>query len=134
MIFKPTDRERALVFLDKQFERKKHVKIELVTESRTLSQNAYCWLCFTHIAFETGNDKNDIYYYYLDKFPKHKEVIINGEIHLVRISLSSFTKEQTSQFIEEFTADARCEGYDVPEPEEQKTLEMLNYYKQKGMI
>lgn len=134
MIFKPTDRDRAIIFLDKQFERKKFVKIEPVTESKTLSQVGYIWLCFTHIAFETGASKNDIYFYYLEKFPKFKEVIFNGETTLVRVSLSAFTKEQCSVFIDEFTTDARMEGFDVPDPEDQKTIEMMNFYKQRGLI
>jgi hypothetical protein len=134
MIFKPSERDRAIQFLDKLFERKKWVKIEHITESKTLSQNSYLWLVFTHVAFETGASKDDMYYYWLSKYPKYKEITFQGVITLVQISLSSFTKEQTSVFIDEVVTDARIEGFDVPDPEDKKTIEMYNYYKQKGLI
>lgn len=134
MIFKPSEKERALIFLNKLFEKKRSIKIEHITESKTLSQNAYLWLVFTHMAFETGNTKDDIYQYYLEKFPYFKEIDLNGEINQVRISLSKFNLDQCSKFIENVTVDARQEGFDIPDPEDKKTVEMYNYYKQKGLI
>jgi len=134
MIFKPSEKERALLFLDNLFKKNRHVKIEHISESKTLSQNAYLWLVFTHIGFETGNTKDDIYHYYLDKFPYFKEIDINGEINQVKISLSQFTLDQCKTFIDSVTIDARQEGFDVPDPEDKKTLEMYNYYKQKGLM
>lgn len=134
MIFKPSEKERALIFLDKLFEKKRSIKIEHITESKTLSQNAYLWLIFTHMAFETGNTKDDIYQYYLEKFPYFKEIDLNGEINQVRISLSKFNLDQCSKFIENVTVDARQEGFDIPDPEDKKTVEMYNYYKQRGLI
>jgi hypothetical protein len=134
MIFKPSEKERALLFLDKMFEKKRHVKIEHITESKTLSQNAYLWLIFTHIAFETGNDKDDIYQYYLNKFPYFKEININGEINQVKITLSKFDLMQYKSFIDNITIDARSEGFDIPDPEDLKAVNMYNYYKQNGLI
>ena len=134
MIFKPSDKERALVYLDRLFEKKRHVKIQHITESKTLSQNAYLWLVFTHIGFETGNTKDDIYQYYLDKFPYFKEIDLNGEINQVKISLSKFNMDQCKNFIDNVTIDARQEGFDVPDPEDKKTVEIYNYYKQKGLM
>lgn len=134
MIFKPSDQERAIIYLKRLFEKKRHVKIEHITESKTISQNAYLWLVFTHIAFETGNDKNDIYYYYLDKYAPSKEIDLNGEINLVKISLSKMNKEQCSVFIEFIVTDARVEGFDIPDPGDKKTLEMYQYYKERGLL
>jgi len=134
MIFKPTDKDRAILFLTKLFEKKRHVKIEHITESKTLSQNSYIWLVFTHIGFETGNSKDDIYQYYLSKFPYHKEIDINGTIEIVLITLSKFNKDQMSSFIDNIVIDARQEGFDVPDPEDLRAVEMFNYYKQKGLI
>lgn len=134
MIFKPHEEKRAHLFLIKIFEKKRSVKIDHITESKTLSQNAYCWLVFTHIGQETGNTKDDIYRYYLDKFPYFKEIDINGEISQIQISLSKFNKDQCSSFIDNFVIDARQEGFDVPDPETKKAVEMYNYYKQKGLI
>jgi len=134
MIFKPSDKQRALLFLDKMIERRKPFKIEPITETKTLSQNSYLWLVFTHIAFETGNTKEDIYQYYLKKFPTFKEIEINGEIHQVQITLSKFDLMQCKVFIDNVTIDARQEGFDVPDPEDKKAVEMYNYYKQIGQL
>jgi hypothetical protein len=134
MVFKPSDKERAITYLNNLLERKRWVKIEHITESKTLSQNAYLWLVFTHIAFETGNSKEDIYQYYLSKFPVKKEIDLNGVINLIPVTLSGFTKEQATNFIENVTSDARIEGFDIPNPEDKKAVEMYQYYKTKGLI
>jgi hypothetical protein len=135
MIFYPiTDQQRASLYLSNLFNKGKKVKIEPVTQSRTLSQNAYAWLVFTHIGFETGNFKEDIYQFCLDKFPLHKEININGEITLVRLTLSGMNKEQNSQFIDQFVTFFRTEGFDVPDSEEKKALEMYQWYKEKGLL
>ena len=136
MIFHPTQQDRANLFIKSILDKGRSVKIEPVTQTKTLSQNSYAWLCFTHIAEQMGthNTKDDVYYHFLTKFPKFKEIEWNGETELVQITLSEFTKEQTKVFIDEFTTDARQEGYDVPDPEEKRIAEMFDYYKQKGKI
>ncbi len=134
MIFKPSERDRAVKYLDALFQRSKYVKIEHVAEAKTLSQNSYLWLVFTHIGFETGATKDDMHDYYLDRFPRFKEIDHLGEIVHVRITLRSFSKEQMSSFIDEVVTDARAEGFDVPDPEDRKCLDMLNYYRQKGLV
>lgn len=134
MIFNSTERDRAILFIDSLFSKKKTIKIDYVKQAKTLSQNAYIWLVFTHIGYETGASKDDMYSYYLSKFPKYKEIEHLGETCLINITLSSFTKEQTTQFIDEICTDARIEGFDIPDPEDRKALEMLNYYRQKGLL
>jgi len=134
MIFKPSEIKRALIYLYKCFEKKRSVKIDIITVSKTLSQNSYLWLIFTHVAFETGNDKKDIYKLYLDKYPYFKEIEINGVTHNIQITLSGFNLMQCKDFIDKVTIDLRQEGFDVPDPEDLKTLDMYNYYKQNGLI
>ena len=134
MIFKYNEIDRATTYLKKLFERKRSVKIELVTQSKTISQLGYCWLCFTHIGFETGNNKDDIYQFCLQKFPVHKSIEINGEITLIPVTLSGMDKEITSTFIDQFVTFFSQEGFDVPDPEDKKCLEMFQYYKERGML
>jgi hypothetical protein len=134
MIFKPSDRDRAIKFIDALFLKSKHIKIEHVPEAKTLSQNSYLWLVFTHIGFETGANKDDMHDYYLNKFPRFKEVEHLGQLVHVRITLRSFTKEQMMSFIDEVVTDARMEGFDVPNCEDKKCLDMIDYYRQKGLI
>lgn len=133
-IFKPSERELAIIFIDKQFERKKWLKIEHIPESKTLSQLAYIWLVFTSIAEDTGNEPKDIYDYYLGKFPTYKEIMINGETKRLQISMSAFTKEQQSIFIDKVCIDGRLEGYHIPSPEDKAALDQYNYYKSRGLL
>lgn len=134
MIFSKTEKDRLLIYVDKIFERDRKVKVEPVTHSKTISQNNYCWLVFTHIAQETGNIKEDIYHLCLAKFPVFKEIDINGSVELISVTLSGMNKDQTSNFINGFTIFFRQEGFDVPDPEDKKCLEMYQYYKDKGLL
>ena len=134
MIFKSHEIQRATTYLTKVFERKRDVTIEIVTHSKTLSQVRYLWLVFTHIANETGNDKDDIYRLCLIKFPLFKEVELNGEKTMIPLSISGMSKEQSIWFIDQVTTFFRQEGYEVPDPEDLRCSEMYNYYQNKGMI
>lgn len=104
--------------------------------SKTISQNAYIWLVFTHIAFETGNNKDDIYGYYLDKFPTFKDIDLYGDSRAIKISMSNpdFNKEKMSAFIDKVVIDARQEGFDVPDPDDLKCKQMYDYYRNLGLI
>jgi hypothetical protein len=134
MIFRSHQLNEAICYLTGLFEKGKPVKIEPAPEKKSLSQNAYLWLVFTHVGYETGARKDDMYYYWLGKFPKYKEVYFKGELKLVPISLSSFSKEQTSRFIDEVVTDARIEGFQVPDPEDIKIMQMYEFYRNKGLI
>jgi hypothetical protein len=134
MIFHSFEIERATTYLTKQFERGKSVKVETVTKSRTLSQNAYAWLVFAHIAQETGNTKDEVYQFCLKNFPVHKEIVIGDKITLIDVGLSKMTKEQTSHFIDQFTIYFRSEGFSVPDPEDKRLNELYDEYKDRGWV
>ena len=134
MIYKPSQRENAILFIDSMFGKKKWLKIEPIPEKKTLNQNNYLWLIFTVIGQDTGNESKDIYEMYLDKFPVYKEIEIHGETKNIRISLSQFTKEQTTVFIEKVIIDASQEGFIIPDPKDKEALEAYNYYKMKGIL
>ena len=134
MTFHSRELDRATTYLKKLFERGKSVRIEPITVSRSLSQNAYCWLVFTHVAQETGNTKDDIYQFCLSKFPFHKTIEINGVVQIIPVTLSGMDKEQNSQFIDQFVTYFRSEGIDIPDPEDKKALDMVNYYRERGQL
>lgn len=134
MIFKCSELDRATVCLTKHFERGKSVRIDPVTVSRSLSQNAYSWLVFTYVGQETGNTKEDVYAFCLKKFPVFKEVNINGVIELGQVTLSEMNKDQNSKFIDEFTTYFRSEGFAIPDPEDKKAIDMYNWYKERNAI
>ena len=53
---------------------------------------------------------------------------------MIPITLSAMDKEQASFFIDQFTIFFRSEGFDIPDPEDQKTKEMFDYYRNKGIL
>ena len=135
MIFKPTEELKAINEVKSILNNNRSVKIEKVTRSKSLEQNAYLWLVFTFIGQEVGTDKTDIYLFYLQKYPKFKEVINpGGYMSFVALTLSQFNSDQTRVFIDEVVTDARIEGFDVPDCKDKKAIDMYNYYKQKGLL
>ena len=134
MIFQPTELDRAIIYLKSLFAKGKKAKIDPIKGIKTLSQNNYSWLVFTHVGQESGNSKEDIYEHCLEKFPTFKEITINGVSHLIRVTMSNFSKEQMSVFIDNFTIYWRTEGYFVPDPEDKKCMEMYQYYRDRGLL
>jgi len=134
MIYQPSKSTEAHAFLDKLFERKRWIKIEYIPEKRSLNQNNYMWLCFTIIGQDTGNTAQDIYEYYLEKFPTYKEIEFNGLSKRIKISSSQFTVEQMTVFIDLFTTDARQEGISLPDPKDLEELNQYQYYQQRGLL
>jgi len=134
MIFHCNEIERLSVYVQKQFERGKTLRIEPVTVTKTLSQVAYVWLVCTHLGQETGYTKDEIYQFCINKFPVHKEIEIAGEISLIPITLSKMTKEQASNFIDQLTIYFRSEGYIVLDPEDKRLRDLYNEYKERGLL
>jgi hypothetical protein len=134
MIFNKITSKESFEYLSQLLEVGKMVEIKPIKEHKTLSQNAYIWLVFTHIGFETGAGKDAIYNYYLTRFPKYNEIDFKGKITIVRISLSQMSKEQVSKFIDEVVIDGIQEGFDIPDPANKKAIDMYNYYRSIGEI
>ena len=135
MIYKPSQREQAIIFIDKQFERKKSIRIDRVTESATLNQNNYIWLIFTCVAMDTDNTKDDVYKHCSKLFAPKKEITINGVTDMVEISLSEMKDiKQKSVFIDKVLHHWRSEGYILPDPATLDATNMFNEYKQKGWM
>jgi len=134
MIFKPSDLDRCIIFIKKAFEKGKPVKVEAINKTATLSQNNYIWLVFTHVGFETGNSKDDIYQFCLEKFPAFKEITINSEVSHIKLTLSGMDKLQKSNFIDGVVTYFVTEGFDIPDPEDLKIQEIYGYYRNLGLI
>lgn len=134
MIYKPSQEDQALIYVKKCFERKQHLKIEPIQEAKTLPQNRYIWLICTIVGHDTGNDKQDIYDYWIDKFPTYNEIELFGETKLVRITLSQFSDVQARVFIDKIIIDATQEGHVIPDPKDKAALEAYNYYRKLGLL
>ena len=131
-IFKPSQELQAMKHLQECFRKKRHVKVEHIPETKTVNQNRYIWLVFCIIAEDTGNSKEDIYAYYLDKFPVRH--LVNGTHVRISMSHPNFTKDVLSHFIDQVVIDARQEGYTIPNPDDIEAKQAIQYYREKGWI
>ena len=133
-----TDQRQKLIdlILNTKIDRAYHWEWTRKREKKTLSRNNYIWLVLTHVAEEIGDDKHSLYKFILSKFPTYKEVEFMGEKRLVEITLSDpeFTKEKTIVLINHMVIFFLQHGYPVPDPEDQKALDMFDYYQNKGLI
>ena len=131
MIFKPSQIKEAINFLEQHI--KQHpVEIKPYKQKKSLSQNNYLWLLFTHIGYETGNTKEDIYLYCIKKFAPLKTIYIDKIEDVIKLTLSQFTKEQAMIFINNILTE--FQEYDLPNPEDIKCLQMYEFYKEKGLL
>lgn len=134
MVFSYKEKQKAIQEVENLAEKKRNFKVEAIKRSKTISQNAYIWLVFTHIGYETGNSKDDMYQYYLDKFPIWKTIYIGGNETMVKVTISGMDRVKLSKFIDQVVIDGRQEGYDIPDPKDLKCKRMMDYYRNKGLI
>jgi hypothetical protein len=131
MIFKPSQYKQAIDFIKKHFDNKNPIEIKAHKRIKTLSQVKYIWLLCTHIAYETGNTKEDIYQHMIEEYAPVKTIYIGQIERVVKLTLSQFTKEQAMIFINNIITNFN--EYDLPDPEDVKCLQMYEYYKEKGL-
>lgn len=105
-----------------------------IKRKRSLSANAYFWLCITIGSEETGNDKMDLYYYFLDKYPTTKEIEVSDEIHLVPISSSAFNITQMRVLTDNVRRELSMMGIPTPDADSDKAIEAYNYYREHGKL
>jgi hypothetical protein len=100
-----------------------------ISNRRSTSQNAMMWMWFTCLAMETGQDKEDFYDYYREKFLS-RIVIINGQETKVSTGTSKLDTVAMTDFLNKIQADAASEfGIKLPTPEDLYWTEFENYYK-----
>jgi hypothetical protein len=131
MIFKPSQLSQAIQFITEHL-KINPVEIKPYKQKKTLSQNNYIWLLFTHVGFETGNTKETIYHYCIEKFAPINTCYIDKIEYSDKLTLSQFTKEQAIIFINNILAE--FQEYDLPDPEDIKCLQMYEFYKEKGLL
>ena len=105
-----------------------------IRRKRSLNANAYFWLILTIGSHETGNDKDDLYYYFMDKYPTTREVEISDEIHLVPITSSAFNTAQMATLTDHVRRELAMMGIATPDADSDKLIDVYNYYKERGMI
>ena len=120
--------------LSKDIKTAHRVEITKIQRPRTLSQNSYLWLLLTHVEQESGNDKSDLYYFMLHKYPIFKEMNYGGTTRLVQITSSVFDIKQMIYFISNIKRFFRQEGFEMPDANTKKMWLMYNYYSDKGIL
>jgi len=105
-----------------------------IRRKRSLESNAYLWLILTIGQEETGNTKDDLYVYMLDKYPTMKEITINDKIYLIPISSSAFNSLQMSHFIENVRGELASIGVQTPDADSDKCMDIYNHYRERGLI
>lgn len=92
------------------------------------------WLYLTIGEQDTGNERNDLYAYFLTRFPIRKDIEILDEIRSVQITSSQFNTIQMTQFIENIRRVFAEMGIYTPDPDSDKCIEIYNHYKDKGLL
>jgi hypothetical protein len=142
-VYTKDTRQFAFEYLNLLFENNKTVRVEEFKEKRTLSQNSGYWVWMTYLWQLTGYDKNVWHIFFLNLYPIYKEITIMNRIELVTIGTSEADIQQMSQHMN--SIKLHCEDpekelkkaypfIEMPDLKAKKTLEMYNYYREKGLI
>lgn len=100
-----------------------------VTQKRSINQNNLMWMWIACVSMETGQDKNDIYDYYRQKFLS-RTIEINGKTAVVTSGTSALDTVAMTHFLNQMQADVSVEfGIKLPTPQDLYWEEFQNYYK-----
>lgn len=100
-----------------------------VTQKRSVNQNNLMWMWIACVSMEIGQDKNDIYDYYRQKFLS-RTIEINGKTAVVTAGTSALDTVAMTYFLNQMQADVSVEfGIKLPTPEDLYWEEFQNYYK-----
>lgn len=105
-----------------------------VKRKRSLSQNNYMWLILTHAEHETGNNKNDLYSFFLDEHPLFEQKQILGTSRNIQLTSSQFNTTQMTRFIDKIRTDLALVGVETPDADSEQAVMMFNYYRDRGLI
>ena len=135
MIYNKFKSKEAHARLDELFNLDKRVKIEILTQKRSLSQNAGIWLWFTYMEEQTGTFKQAWHDYFLDMFPIFQEVTILNEIKLIKIGTSKASKPQISKWMNEIDIYCSTEiGITLPKLKSPEAMRLYQFYSERDMI
>lgn len=105
-----------------------------IQRPRTLSQNAYMWLCLAIAQDETGTDKGVYYQYYLAKFPVLEVQNIFGQDIVVQLSSSQFNRKQMTEFIDKVRLDLGENDIPTPDVEDKRLQQIFEDLQNRGIL
>ena len=126
------DREMVMAFI-KRLDIHKLYTVEVIEKkpTRSISQNSLYWLWLTCIAFETGEDRNELHEYFKRKWLEPKDIIINND-RFQYYSTKSLNKIQFKYYLDKLQVFANTElSISLPNPEDQYWDEFYRFYIDK---
>jgi hypothetical protein len=131
-IISELDRDMVIGYI-KRLDLKKTYTVE-VTEKRvkrTISQNALYWLWLTCIAFETGNDKDELHDLFKRKYLQPERVMI-FEDQFLRYSTTKLNTTQFKYYLDNIQVFASTElAIHLPDPKDKYWDEFYKFYVDK---
>ena len=95
---------------------------------RTISQNSLYWLWVNCIAYETGNDADDLHEHFKRKYLTPEIVVLFGEQH-ERYSTTKLNTIQFKYLLDKVQAFANTDlGIELPDPDDRHFEEFYRYY------
>ena len=95
------------------------VEVKRKTKARTLSQNAWLWMCHKIVSDDTGIFKDDLHDIIKEKFLEPKVVIFNDVEHRT-YSTQNLTTMEWGLFMEQYYAFCAADlGIMLPHPDDQ---------------
>jgi len=126
------DRDMVIAFI-KRLDLTKLFTVEITEKKviRSIPQNRLYWLWLTCIAYETGNNRDDLHEFFKRKFLTPETVEIFG-VKQDRFSTRELNKEQFKYYLDHIQRFAATELIiSLPDPESQYWDEFYKYYIDK---
>jgi hypothetical protein len=125
-----TDSHKASIRFEEYKKNGDRTELKKRRSNRSLNQNNLLWLWLSCIEDETGQDRNDLYTYFIKKFAPRKEVEIFGERQTVYLTTSKMNTKQMSKHLERIKIfSARELTISLPEPNDLGFNEFHEKYK-----
>ena len=106
-----------------------------IKKSRTLNQNNGYWLWLTHLENRTGQDKEEIHEYFLQKFPTYEIKEILNRQEKVQVRTSGMNVKQMSNYMNKVQTFCHVElGEPLPDLGTEEFERMIEYYKDQELF
>jgi hypothetical protein len=137
MIYTPESYPQAREYLERLIMGEKKFELKQIREKRTLNQNNGFWLWMTYLEEQTGHTKQELHDIFLDMFPTHVEVKDFAGTRMVAITTSHPEMNTARMSTLMNHIDTYCSSeleITLPDLSEEKTRQMYEYYRERGLL
>lgn len=107
------------------------IRITKVSTKRTCPQNRLYRLWLACIADETGNDANDLHFFFKSKFLVVKMGEVFGEKFTKELTTTKLNTKEFTDYLEKINVFASDLGINLPDPEDMGFSEFYETYNNK---